>query len=623
MALGGNRTIVLLGLFLAPLLVFWPVHEFGYVPFDDALHVHQNPHLNPPTLSKVASLWTKPYHGLYVPLTYTAWAVQAKFAGGTNDRLSPELFHVGNLLIHSLNGVLLYLLLSALGLPALSALFGSLLFAWHPLQVEPVAWISALKDLLCGFFVLLALWQYVLFSKAEPGTTRRRRYCFAILAFGLGLLAKPAALVFPLLAGILEIAILRRPWRASLRCWAPWLLTAIPIWIVTKGQQPDALLGYVAPWQWRPLLVGEALSFYLSKLVFPFFLTLNYGRPPEQLLADPWTYVAWIVPVAVVVLLWRRQDRRWWLAGAALFTAYLLPVLGLVPFYYQRFATVADRFVYLALVGPALALAWWLARGGRRRYAVATCVLCLLAFRSHQQLQTWRDSRSMIRQVASVNPRDPEVHYSLGIVLAEDTAPPGSMVFNSEMASSSLSENEERDLLEKERMAAHHFREAIRLNPNHAFAHNNLALLLHRKGKLAEAEVEFRKAIGLAPNLAQAFNNLGVVLAQQGKISQAVEAFSKAVALMPADAKNHINLGMALEAGKESAQARIHFFRALEINADNDFARLRLADNLAGSGKPTEAILHYEALLKRSPDDKNVREKLVALQAQAPKRRGN
>ena len=157
MAWGGNRTIILLGLLLAPLVVFWPVPQFGYVPFDDGLHVYSNPHLNPPTLKKIAALWTRPYRGLYVPLTYTAWAVQAKFAGKAGHPLSPRLFHVGNLIFHSMNGVLLFLLLTALGLPSLPAFFGCLFFAWHPLQIEPVAWISALKDLLCGFFVLLAL----------------------------------------------------------------------------------------------------------------------------------------------------------------------------------------------------------------------------------------------------------------------------------------------------------------------------------------------------------------------------------------------------------------------------------------------------------------------------------
>ena len=80
--------------------------------------------------------------------------------------------------------------------------------------MESVAWVSELRGLLSGMFSLLALWQFLEFAESRAWG----RYALATAAFGLALLAKPSAVAVPLLALVLTVWGLGRPWK---RCVPP------------------------------------------------------------------------------------------------------------------------------------------------------------------------------------------------------------------------------------------------------------------------------------------------------------------------------------------------------------------------------------------------------------------
>src|SRR5207244_11687944 len=127
-----------------------------------------------------------------------------------------------------------------------------------------------------------------------------------------------------------------------------WLALAIAGAIVAKLSQPARFAGIVVPLWTRPFIAGDALAFYLRKLVWPLRLGVDYGREPAPTLASHWPYVTSIVPITIAVMLWIK--RRAWtpaLAGAVVFGLGLLPVLGFVPFDFQIYSTVADHYLYL------------------------------------------------------------------------------------------------------------------------------------------------------------------------------------------------------------------------------------------------------------------------------------
>ena len=114
----------------------------------------------------------------------------------------------------------------------------------------------------------------------------------------------------------------------------------------------------------------KGVAFYLSKLVVPFWLGPDYGRAPEWVLAQWWHWFTGLVPWGLALWLWSRRTRVPWLVAAVgVFVTGLLPVLGLVPFAFQAYSTVADHYMYSAMLGPALALAWGLGFYLQHRHA--------------------------------------------------------------------------------------------------------------------------------------------------------------------------------------------------------------------------------------------------------------
>ncbi len=102
----------------------------------------------------------------------------------------------------------------------------------------------------------------------------------------------------------------------------------------------------------KSLVALDALGFYLCKLLWPMRLASDYGRTPELVVARGWNSLTWIVPIVLIAaaaVLFRRSVKP--LVASALFVVALVPMLGLLPFDFQAYSTVADHYAYLALFG--------------------------------------------------------------------------------------------------------------------------------------------------------------------------------------------------------------------------------------------------------------------------------
>lgn len=440
--------LIALVLLVATLAVFWRVTDHSFV-WDDSDHIKENPYLNPVTSSHVLSFWQRPYQQLYIPLTYTVWAAIGHFSRDESPRgLHPGLFHLANLFLHALDALMVFVILRRLVGNEWAAGAGALLFGVHPLQVEPVAWISGMKDTLSGLLSLIAIWFYL--------QNKRSHYVVGTLVFVLAMLAKPAAMVVPMVAGALDYWLLRRPLRHCVLLASGSIALTLPFILVTRVAQPDTEITFITPMWARPLVAADALAFYLYKLVFPVWLGPDYGRSPEWLLRQDWIYFTWILPSAVLVLVWFARERKPWLiASAGVFVAGILPVSGLVPFVFQNLSTVADRYLYLSMLGPALALAWFLA-DSRGKLVAALCILilALLGIRSAFQTQHWQNDITLFQHALRINPDSWLAHYNLGYTLAR------------------------RGMVDD---AIFHYREAVRINPDYPEAQNNLGIALALK----------------------------------------------------------------------------------------------------------------------------------------------
>src|SRR4051794_3776759 len=220
--------LIRLLIFLSVLAVFGRLCFYDFSWWDDQGTIHQNPALNPPTLKSIARYWTAIGRsaplGLYIPVTYTVWGALAKVSyldqpDEWNIRLNPWVFHAANVLLHGASALAVFAILQLLIGRDWPAAVGALLFALHPVQVEPVGWISGMKDVLYGLLSLIAIWQYLLHTRAaraaraDDRKSARVHYAVATVALILAMLSKPTAMVTPLMALILDAIVLRRRYR--------------------------------------------------------------------------------------------------------------------------------------------------------------------------------------------------------------------------------------------------------------------------------------------------------------------------------------------------------------------------------------------------------------------------
>ncbi len=363
----------------AVLVVYTPLLGAPPLSWDDGEHIFDNPDVRS---GAFANVWRGPAFGLYVPLMRTIWALVYQVGHGESWP-----FRVLNLLLHLVNVGLVMLLLRewldasaphdapdradsrvgerpdarAVDARTLGVLAGAALFAVHPAQVAAVAWISGARDLAATTLALtawLALTRPRL-SLASAGT--------ALMAFAGALLCKPQVAGVPLAFAMCTWLMRRPPLRPRLPLLAAWVLMTLgAIVITTRAQSAGAEVALAT----RPLVALDALGFYARLVVWPSALAADYGRTPVWLLAHRSAIWPGLLVLALVVSVsgWlaRRShhEGRGVAAALAMIVLLLLPVLGLVPFGYQRISTVADHYLYLPLVGVAAWLAVMVARIG-------------------------------------------------------------------------------------------------------------------------------------------------------------------------------------------------------------------------------------------------------------------
>lgn len=524
-------------------------HEF--TGWDDPHTIARNPHFNPPSFERMGWYWTavgqKAPAGLYIPVTYTVWAVLAKMAFLESPDefgilLNPYIFHGANVLFHILAALVVFAILRLL-FPnhEWAAAAGALLWGLHPVQVEPVGWASGMKDVLCGLLSFVAVWQYLLFARAtdpdkpSAGTWRAVHYVIGIVAFLAAMLSKPTAIVVPLVAVSLDVFGLQRTLRRSLIALAPWFLLMIPAAIWTKASQITIGIPTVAEWI-RPFIATNSLAFYLYKLLLPVNLGVDYGHRPPQIVSDGWLWFTWVVPVGIAMLLLISRKRAPQLVAAGLvFVAGVLPVLGLVPFQFQYFSTVADHYLYISMLGPAIALAWLVVRYPTPAMAVACSVTFItLGVISFRQAAHWRDDITLFARAIAVNPRSFVGYNNLG---------------SGQFARGDVGGAEDS------------FRTAIQLFPDYATGHDNLALVLLRTNRRAEAidhiahvlKISQKMPPAIRPNVEQAHKVFGMYLMNQGRSAQAAEHFRSALALKSDDTEARQLLDAALARIAEAA----------------------------------------------------------------------
>ena len=374
---------------------------YTFVLWDDPPYIRDNPLVQPQIPWPPDGVFT-PALGYPIPVTIGLYRLVALAAGVT-----PGAFHALNVLLHAVNVALLFALLRRTAtLPV--AWLGTLLWAVHPLVVEPVSWCTGTKDLLYALGFLVTLHAALAVERVPPW----------LLLVGLAaMLAKPTAVVLPVVLLWSVVALhgregLKRP-GLPLAVVVLGALAAAVVGaglVVAHNAGPD---GYGTIDQTpvgaleRLAAVLQALDLQLRHVVWPVDLLPQYFRLVDLQWRDPPFVrgVVWLtLLLALAVWTWRAEDRRlrWWLGLAAI---TYLPVSMLLPI--NRFT--CDSYAYVPLLCLAAFVATWaesrLAARPVQGLAVAACGTLVVL--SALQQPMWADSLALWGRNVAADPHRP------------------------------------------------------------------------------------------------------------------------------------------------------------------------------------------------------------------------
>lgn len=534
----------------------------------------------------------------YFPLKTTMLWVEYQLWGYTIDpatgvpKASGPPFHTMNIIVHALDGVLLWLLLLQLRIPG--AWLGALLFALHPVHAESVAWIAERKNTLSLFFLLLSASAWVHFED----TGKRRSYIGSILLFVASLLCKTHGVVYPAVlvlmtwwrTGAIPVAgpalalvsnwrakkpLAWEPLRRDLARFVPFFVIGIALALVTIWFQNDrAIGGEVIPigdWKSRLAGAGVVTWAYLSKAILPINLNTIYANTAWLWwpLTEPpmWMFLAGaLIPMTLLLLLAIQELYPFSTPRAtrtpffvfAFFVGVLFPVMGFFTMSYMRLTLQADHFQYfsdisiVAAAGAGIAVLLQKASKEWKPFIVAATVALVFAFGCY----TWERA---------------------GVHQSEFTLWAACLKKNSESWQAHNHMGADLYRQQKLKEAAPHFAKAVELKPENPEVHNNLGLVLwFYYGRKAEAIAQYREAVRIKGDVPDLRRNLAGALTAVGQFEEAAEQYRIMIRDVPHDSDAHAALGAVLANLGRFSEAKAMLQKALELNPNNLPARQNL-----------------------------------------------
>lgn len=335
--------------------------------------------------------------------------------------LKPLGYHLTNVILHSANVILVYWLALALAATPVTALLAAAIFAIHPVQCETVSWIAARSNLLCSLFLMLAFLAYL--------RNTRKYYFWSVLFFTLGLLAKETAMVFILLVALYDYYfVLKVDKTKAVNMWWSYLpiLMISGLYILLRtlvlGQVPQR--GWWGGSLWHTMLtMAKSFYYYMKVIIIPWKLTVDYVLDIAMRIQDPLVLAGLFSAVVLVVLALKISRREKLISfGLFWFLIALLPVSNIIPLE----ALLAERFLYLPMVGISMAIAVSLSRllpesqqsNGRKLwgYLLIIVLLVVYGFRTSQRNNDWRDDYTLWSSTVKTSPESPRAHFALGEV---------------------------------------------------------------------------------------------------------------------------------------------------------------------------------------------------------------
>ena len=650
----------------ATMAVFWQVSRHEFINFDDPAYVTYNPVVREGlTWPGVAWAFGK-LHGeatYWHPVTWLSHMLDCQLFG-----LKPAGHHLTSVLLHTLNTLLLFVVLRRMtGRRGPSAMVAAL-FALHPLQVDSVAWIAERKNVLSAFFGLLCLWAYGRYaegrrknaegSRQKPEGSPKSKgqrpksmvggpwsvvhgpwsgfYLLSLLCFTLGLMSKPMLVTLPFVLLLLDYWPLQRYQRATAGpntpagkshpaslIFHPLLLEKLPFLALSAVSslvtlRSHASLGALMSTEELPVPsrlanAAVACALYLRKLVWPVDLSVFYlhpGRWPGWAVAGSALLVLGVTALAV----WHARRRPYLIVGWLWFLAMLVPVIGLVQAHVQA---LADRFAYAPAIGVFIMVVWaaaeWIAHltapipGNHRSTQIDTDRNCSEARvpTSGGPSPNGGPRQGQVR--AASRPRNlcSSVFICGFPLLGCGLA---ALVLAGCMVMTSLQ-------LRHWRNSVTLLQHAVRVEPGNFVARVMFGNALFERRQFDGALRAYQAALRLRPDYAEAWLRAGVALTEQARPADAMAYLTRASQLAPAWPEPQRRLALAWLRQGRTNEARAAYQKLVPLMPATAEGCRDLADMLAEGQQFAEAVHYYGEALRLRPDFEPALNNLAMLRA--------
>lgn len=560
-----QRTLLTLTfIVVSTFLLFSELLTFDFVNLDDPYLVQHNA-----SLLKPLSLQTllPPVAGLYHPLTNLTYWLDAQLSGG----LTPGVFHLTNLLFHlfGICGVFFFSL--NLSNSLWTAGFLAAAFAWHPTHVESFAWIAERKDVVSAAFFWWALYTHL-----------QKRYLLAFLLAFLSLLAKPFAVILPVLLLLIEVYRLD-----SFRSAHDWVkrhflymtflssmslvITSLTIFSQMQVRTPEALTLSA-----RLLRAPQQILFYLSKTVWPSDLKIYYTA--SDLLPSNLA-LAFLGVWAVATLIMAQRSkvfRNDFIFGMAFFLVTMAPLIKLVPF--GDDTPVSDRYLYVSQFGLLWPWSRLLAPSSLMAATLrifAVILLAIWANLSWSRLPDWENSITLWESLLRLDPQSKEAHENLARFYI------GAEKHEKAIEHLKLGFTEKVDNLQNQAFALVRLgllteadkplKLAEAISPNDPKILNLRGNWLMEKDDFTQAEIYYQRSLEASPKLlselirAEALTNLGVLAFRKNEFERCVAFQTEALESLPAYAYAFHNRALCFLSLNKDAEAEQDYLTTIKL----------------------------------------------------------
>jgi len=577
-----NKTLkvaICIFLIVATFCIYSQVQDHEFVSFDDPIYT-QNPNVKAGfTSESVKWAFTTMDSEDWSPVNWLSHMLDYQLYG-----MHPKGHHLTNLFFHIANALLLFMVLHRMTGALWQSGFVAAMFAFHPLNVESVAWVAERKNVLSTLFWLLTMWAYIRYAQ----TKNLKTYYLVILFFTLGLMSKAMLVTLPFVLLLLDYWPLRRlkfeqerggnetsekntakkseVFRLVLEK-VPLFLLSVVFSIINFIAATPSLQAFSVPLKER--IIHSLITYlaYLQKMFWPSKLSSFYPYPENDLSVTQGIFCGMVLVGITFISIKLIRKAPYFAVGWFWYLGTLVPVIGI--FVQASWAAMADRYAYIPLIGIFVIIAWgvpellkeWHYRKNVLKASAGILILTLMLI-TWIQVSHWKSSITVFKHAIKVTdkkyPSFSVVHNNLGVALFAD------------------GKNEE---------AISHLKMAIKLRPTRAEAYDNLGLVLLAEQKTEEAIYHYKMAIKLVPTHAETYNNLGTTLFADRKTGEAISHFKMAIELKPGYAEAHYNLGYALLQKGEMKEAVHHFRETVKLRPDFVAARNHLELALLQSQK--------------------------------------